>query len=189
MIILKKLKVTIILITTVCIFMIGYFYFSFKSPQEPPEVTIIIGDEQLDYVIGKNQWNGAKYDREDTFKTIMKNNSASELPYITIGSTAIIKFTESLPGKVRIYDILLDESGEQIYSEKEIINIPVQLKKGKTSFEVKKHLASFLSSYYDKDKTHIRNPIKRHFELLFFLILQYASIKNLKHESLQVLRL
>lgn len=136
--------------------MIGYLYISVKSPQEPPEVTIIIGDEQLDYVVGKNQWNGAKYDREDTFKTIMKKHLASELPYIEIGSTVIIKFANNPPGKITIYDILLDESGEQMYSEKEIINIPVQLKKGKTSFEVEKHWASFLSSYYEEDKTDIR---------------------------------
>ena len=148
--------VTVLVIFIACIFMIGYFYISVKVPQEPPEVTIIIGDKQLDYVVGKNQWNGAKYDREDTFKTLMKNFSASELPYINIGSTAIIKFTKNPPGKVTISDMLIDDSGNQMYSEREIINIPVELKNGKTSFEVKKHSASGLSSYYVEDKTNIR---------------------------------
>ena len=152
----KKLKVTIILIFIASIFMIGYFYISAKLSQEPPEVTINIGDKQLDYVVAKNQWNGAIYNRVDTFKTLMKNYSASELPYIKIGSTAIIKFTKNPPGKVTISDILIDDNGNQMYSEKQIVNILVELKNGKTSFEVKKHSASGLSSYFVEDKTDIR---------------------------------
>lgn len=67
---------------------ISYLYIFVKSPQEPPEIILTIGDKQLDYVVGKNQWNDEKYGREDTFKKILKNYPASELSYIEIGTTA-----------------------------------------------------------------------------------------------------
>ncbi len=129
---------------------------STKSPEEPPKLTIAIGDKQLDYVVAKNQWNDAKYDREDTFKTILKKGSESEIPYIEIGNTATISFANNPPSKFTISDVLIDKNGNQIYSDKEIINIPIKLKNGKGSFEIKKHLASGLSSYYLEDKTDIR---------------------------------
>lgn len=156
MITFKKLKVAFSLIFIVCISVIGYFYISVMLPIEPPEVTIMIGDEYLDYIIGKNQWHGTKYDREDTFQTIMKNTSASELPYIKVGSTATIQFKKHPPVKVTISDILITEDGNQIYTNKETVNIPVKLKNGKTSFEIQHHWATALSSYYVKDKTNIR---------------------------------
>jgi hypothetical protein len=153
---LKKLKSTFILIIIVCILLLVYFYVSVKPPQEPPDITIIINDKQIEYVVGKNEWNGAKYDREDTFKTILKNESDGELPYIELGSTAEVKFSKNPPSKITISDIYIDDSGNQIYTDKEIINIPVKLKNGKASFEINMHYASGLSSYYVEDKIVIR---------------------------------
>ncbi len=152
----KKLKSTIILIFIVCILLGGYFYISDKSPLEPPDIIITIGDKQIEYVVGKNEWNGAKYDREDTFKTILKNNLVSELPYIELGSIAKIKFSKNPPSKLVISDIFIDENGNQVYTDKEIVNIPVKLKNGKASFEINMHFASGLSSYYVEDKIVIR---------------------------------
>lgn len=44
----------------------------------------------------------------------------------------------------------------KIYSNREIINIPVELKGDKCSFEIKKHFASALSSFYVENKIDIR---------------------------------
>lgn len=152
----KKSKFTFRLIFIVSILLVGYFYIFAKPPQEPPNIKITIGDKELEYVVGKNKWNGAVYDREDTFKTIFKKYTASELPYIELGSTARIKFTKNPPSKITISDILIDENGNQIYTDKEIINIPVTLKNGEASFEINMHFASGLSSYYVEDKIVIR---------------------------------
>lgn len=152
----KKIKLTIVIMFIACIFVIGYIYTSIKSPQEPPEISIIIGDKQLDYVIGKNQWNNAKYDREATFQTYMRKYSASELPYIELGSNVNVHFSKNPPDKITISDILIDETENGLYIEKEIIDIPVALKNGKTSFEVKNHFTSDLSNYYIKDETILR---------------------------------
>ena len=127
-----------------------------KTTQEPPKVTITIGDKQIDYIVAKNKWNGAIHDREATFKSIMKKASKSEIPYIEIGNTATITFINNPPTKFTIKDILIDESGKQRYSDKEIFNIPVELKKGKASFKIEKHFAAALSSDYVEGKTELR---------------------------------
>lgn len=125
-----------------------------KSLKEPPELTITIDDKKVDYVVGKNQWDGAMYDREDTFQAILKKQS--EIPYVEIGSKVIISFTKDPPSEFFIADILIDEDGRQRYTDKEIISIPIELKDGKGYFEIKKHMASGLSSYYAEGKTDIR---------------------------------
>ena len=148
----KKLIVPFALALLMSILMIACT--STESLQEPPKLTITIDDKQLDYVVAKNQWDGAKYDREDTFQSILKKKS--EIPYIELGSKATISFTNDSPSEFSISDILIDENGKQRYTDKEIINIPIKLKDGKGSFEIKKHMASGLSSYYVEGKTDIR---------------------------------
>ena len=131
-------------------------YTSRKSPQEPPKLTITIGDKELEYVIAKNKWDGAIYDREDTFKSILKKDPGVEIQYIEIGKTAVIGFKNYPPSQFTISDILIDKNGNQIYSSKVIISIPVELKDGKCSFEIKKNWASALSSTYVENKIDIR---------------------------------
>lgn len=125
-----------------------------RSPDEPPEVSINIGGKQIQYEVGKNKWNGSVYDREDIFKTIFKKNM--DIPFIEIGETAEIEFKDNPPEKLQVYDILLDDTGGQIYGDEMIINIPVELKDGKASFELNTHMASYLSSLYVEDKKDIR---------------------------------
>lgn len=150
----KKLIVTITLVLLMGSLIIGCS--TLKPPQEPPKLTITIGDKKLDYVVGKNQWNGSIYDREGAFQTILKKGSKIEIPYIEIGNTAIISFANNPPEKFTIEDILIDDNGKQRYSDKERINIPVELKYGKCSFEINKNLASGFNLYYIEGKTDIR---------------------------------
>lgn len=127
-----------------------------KSYQEPPELSINIGDKQVQYIVAKNHWNGSYYDREDTFKTIMKEGSGIEVPSVEIGNTVGISFKSNPPHKFTISDILIDEKGEQIYTDKEIKIIPVELKNNKCSFKIDEHFASALSSTYEENKVDIR---------------------------------
>jgi hypothetical protein len=150
----KKIMVGIIVIVLTSIFMIGCN--SLKSPQGLPKLTITIEDKELEYVIAKNKWNNSIYDREDTFQTILKKGSKFEIPYIEIGKTVMINFQSYPPDKFTIADILIDENGKRMYSNKEVINIPVKLKDGKCSFEIKKHFASALSSVYVENKVDVR---------------------------------
>ena len=151
---LKKLLFILILVIVMTILFIGCV--ANKFSQVPPELTITIGDKQLDYIVAKNKWNGAIYDREDTFKTILKDSSDNEIPYIKISSIAKINFFNNPPSELIISDILIDENGNQLYSDKEIISIPIELKNGIGLFEIKNHWASGLSSYFVEGKTNIR---------------------------------
>lgn len=150
----KKIIIGIMFILLMTALMIGYT--SQKSPKEPPELVITIGDKEVEYVTSKNKWDGEIYDREDTFKSILKKGSGIEIPYIEIGKTAVINFKNYPPSQFTVSDILIDKNGNQMYSNKEIISIPIKLKDGKCSFEIKKHWASALSSTYVENKTDIR---------------------------------
>lgn len=125
-----------------------------KAVKEPPAISVTIDNKEIEYVSAKNKWNGSVYDREDTFVTILKKEK--DIPVFKNGGLAEITFKSNPPDKFTVFDILIDESGRQIYTEKEIINIPVELNNGKCSFEIEKHLASFLSSHYEQEKKDIR---------------------------------
>lgn len=127
---------------------------SSNSMQEPPELTITVGDKEIEYISAKNKWNGNIYDREDTFVTILKEQK--DIPIFENGSIVEIAFERNSPDKFAVMDILIDENGRQIYTDKENKNIPVELNNGKYSFKIEKHFASFLSSYYEPDKKDIR---------------------------------
>lgn len=122
--------------------------------QEPPEISIVIGGKQIEYVSAKNKWDGNVYDREDTFITILKGQK--DIPIFENGSIAEITFKNNPPNKFTVSDILINEEGKQIYTNKEIKNIPVELKNGKCTFEIEYNLASALSSSYEPNKKDIR---------------------------------
>jgi len=126
------------------------------APAEPPEIKIAIDGKQLEYVVAKNSWDGVMYDREDTFETILKKTPLSSIPYIKTGSTVEIDFGDNPPDKLTVLDLLIDENGNQMYSDKEIITIPVELTDDETSFKIEKHMASALSSSSILDKKNIR---------------------------------
>lgn len=126
-----------------------------KSMKEPPEMSIHIGDRIIEYVAAKNKWNGNSYDREDTFVTILKGQK--DIPVIDIGSIAEIYFEGEIPDEFTVTDIIIDENGRPIYTDKEIKNIPVVLHGDKYyTFEIQEHFASSLSSYYEQDKKDLR---------------------------------
>lgn len=127
---------------------------SSNSMKEPPKISITIGDKVMEYMSAKNKWNGNTYDRENALYTIVKDSK--DIPVIEDGSTVEIAFKSNPPDKFKVLDILIDENGRQIYTDKEIKNIPVELKNGKCSFKIEKHFASYLSSHYEPDKKDIR---------------------------------
>ncbi|MDD3752030.1 MAG: hypothetical protein PHU60_08300 [Tissierellia bacterium] len=147
-----KMKKTMFL--SVMILILTFFSAGCWAVKEPPDISISIDNKEIDYVSAKNKWDGTAYDREDTFVTIFKEQR--DIPIFENGSIAEITFNSNPPAEFKIMDILIDENGKQIYTDKEIINIPVELIDGKCSFEIEKHLASSLSSYYEPGKKDIR---------------------------------
>lgn len=152
-IILRKLIFLFVIILVFTALLIGC---TSNSIKDPPKISIFIDDKEIEYITAKNKWNGYYYDREDSLVTILKEQK--DIPVIPYGSIVEIAFITNPPDKFNVSDILIDENGRQIYTEKEIKNIPVELKKGKCSFEIERHFATSLSSYYynDPDKKDIR---------------------------------
>jgi hypothetical protein len=147
----KKLVFLFVLILIMTLVFIGC---SKNSIKEPPEISITIKDKEIYYITAKNKWNGNIYDREDTFITILKEQK--DIPTFEIGNIVKIIFKSNPPDEFKILDILIDENGRQIYTDKEIKNIPAVLYDGKYTFEIEHHLASALSSQYEPEKKDIR---------------------------------
>ncbi len=82
-----------------------------KSPKEPPEISITAGNVSLPWVVGLNKWDGAIYDREDTFKDFFnKNNEVIELE---LGTKITIDFKDHEPDEVVVEEYILKDNGEQ----------------------------------------------------------------------------
>lgn len=127
---------------------------SSNSMNEPPELEITINDKEVEYISALNKWDGNIYDREDTFITITKEQK--DIPVFENGSIVEIAFKGNPPDKFTVSDILIHENGRQIYTDKEIKNIPVVLYGDKYSFKIEEHFASLLSSYFEPNKKDIR---------------------------------
>ena len=146
----KRIIFLLVLIIVLAFFTAGCS----STMKEPPDISITIDNKEIDYVSAKNKWDGSVYDREDTFVTIL--NEEKDIPVFKNGSISKITFKTNPPDEFKIMDILIDENGRQIYTDKEIINIDVELNNGKCSFAIEKYLASFLSSQYESGEKDIR---------------------------------
>lgn len=113
---------------------------------EPPEIIIMADDTQIGYVVGLNKWNRAVYDRENTFETIMKEESKIEIPYIKSGTIIEIKVKGRVPDTVELRDSVLNESGVIKYTTREDITIPFTFSNRKGAFMLEMNPAVFLSS-------------------------------------------
>jgi hypothetical protein len=158
--IMKKTILLVVMILTLTIIIVGCWTvkeplnISTSANNEPPDISVFINNREIKYVCAKNKWDGTAFDREDTFVTILKEQM--DIPIFVNGSIAEITFKDNPPEEFKIMDILINEEGRQIYTDREIINVPVELINGKCSFKIEKHFASLLSSYYEPEKKDIR---------------------------------
>jgi hypothetical protein len=127
-----------------------------KGMTKPPEISITVGDKKVGYVVGLNQWNGAKYDRLGNFNEIMKANSDIQVPYIHLGETIQIEIRGRVPDTFQLKDYILKENGEVKYTEKKAKEILVEFINRKGTFELDSHIPALLSSDskdYEQGKT------------------------------------
>lgn len=148
-------KIIIIIISVLLASALIIVYTSKKSLQEPPKLTITIGDNELQYITAKNKWNGAIFDRQDTFHTILKEGSGIDIPYIELDKIAVIKFKNNPPDKFTISDILIDKDGKKMYSTP-INNIPLEVIDDKYSFKINKNIETNLDSNWVPNKIYNR---------------------------------
>lgn len=119
---------------------------------EPPEIEVMAGGTAIGHIVGLNQWNGAVYDRENTFQAIMKGRLKTDLPYIKQGKEVTIEFKGTVPGSVELQDHVLNEEGRIKYGERLMQKVPIEFKNGRGSFILSQNMAAFLSSNSEDTK-------------------------------------
>lgn len=111
---------------------------------------VMIGNDNISYVmINKLQQDSSK-PYKDTFKFAFKDGAEKNIKYINIGDKVVLDFGNSLPDKVTVKDIVLSSSGEELYTDKEVVNVPLTKDNGKYNFAVEKNIISGLSSVMHK---------------------------------------
>lgn len=130
-------------------------------PDEPPKITVKSGSSEIFYVVGKNKWNDAVYDREDNFIAQRERIFNRDMPYIKNGAKITISFDGNKPDSIILSEIILDEHGNAKWRTDEHIKIyeidfaPF----GRTgTFTIEPNYATALSS--DSTDYEVGNTIK-----------------------------
>lgn len=136
----KKIGILILMLILIFMFSVAC---SDESINTPPEITIKVGETNINYIIGLSTWDGEDYDREDTFNTIIKNDYES-LPYIKLFSKIKFYFDEKvIPEKMVIYEYVLDGNGKSEYVNREVL---FNMDNGNGSFILDTQIEKLVSS-------------------------------------------
>lgn len=123
----KKQKITMIGILVAAVILIGgmiYFFHPF-APKEPPKIRITFQGQELYYAVGKNEWNGNKYDRLDVL-TQVAYSSVGRV-YVPDGETVEIEFLGKAPTSYTLTKELFTDDPERT-------EVPIDFHKKKGSF-------------------------------------------------------
>jgi L-fucose mutarotase/ribose pyranase (RbsD/FucU family) len=163
-----------------------------EIPVTPPQVIISMEGLSLDYVVSTTKWDAAEkefttakaveeiMEKNPFIPTIGLNNSMCEL-----NKTIVLNFGSSIPDSIKVYDAMLDDQGGVRYGGKLIMEQAVKILDGsRVSFNVKQHMAYFLSSYsgdYEKDWRRLFRVVCRwgEKECVYALLINTGNIENL----------
>lgn len=125
-------------------------------PNEPPTISVTSGDVEIFWVVGKNQWNGAKIDRLDNFQAQQERIANRDMPYIKNGDKITISFGNSKPDSITLSEIILNENATVKWRTDENAK-PYELNftpfSGAGSFIIEPNYATALSSNTSDYKT------------------------------------
>ena len=97
-------------------------------PSEPPEICITAAGQELYYTVGKNEWNGKKYDRIDVLVEILTSSLGSAVSYVPEGETVEIEFLGKAPDS---YELTKEWAANQGESR---VEVPINFQNKKGSF-------------------------------------------------------
>jgi hypothetical protein len=134
-----------------------------EIPTTPPPITITMEGLSLDYVVSKTKWDTVNHEfiTANALKKILEKTPF--IPTIKLTGTSIqesnktmvINFGNCMPDSIKVYDAMLDDQGGVRYGDKLIMEQAVKiLDDSRVSFDIRQHVAYFLSSYsgdYEKD--------------------------------------
>ncbi|MDR0293000.1 MAG: M56 family metallopeptidase [Oscillospiraceae bacterium] len=83
---------------------------------EPPGITVWSGNQNIEWAVGKNEWNGSVFDRLDNFQRLMTDKTIDALPYIKNGGAITIAFGGAFPDAITVTEYILSENGGRKYN-------------------------------------------------------------------------
>ncbi|OPZ85509.1 MAG: hypothetical protein BWY74_03892 [Firmicutes bacterium ADurb.Bin419] len=128
-----------------------------EIPKDPPPINISIGGQNLDYIVQTTQWNGTENKNDNAYGEIMRRNYS--IPTFTINDKGIksvrVDFGDCIPDSIKVSDSMLDNNGNNRYTDKEIMDRAVKIiDNSRVEFQLEQHIAYYLSSNmedYKKD--------------------------------------
>lgn len=129
----KRKMISVILV--IVIILIGAIIFIVQpfGPKEPPKIRVTISGRELNYSVGKNEWNGSKYDRLDVVQQVMTMSSGPENIKVSEGETINIEFLGKAPKSYTLTAEIIEDSGELTHKESRK-NVPINFKSKKGTF-------------------------------------------------------
>lgn len=103
-------------VTLVAVLSVGFAVNKINAPAEPPNITVQSGDKNIEWVVGKNKWNGSVFDRLDNFQWLMTDKTIDDLEYVRNGEQVLLEFDGSIPDSITLTEYVLLENGNEKYN-------------------------------------------------------------------------
>lgn len=121
----------------------------FKNNQDDLKITI--GNKKILPTVADEKFNS----QTDLFEYAFKK-SVNNIEFIKKGEKVYLDFGDNSPDTFVVKDYLLDSQGKLMYNKKLIMDVPVKGYNNQYYFVLEGHIASSLSSFYEKDKKSYR---------------------------------
>lgn len=114
---------------------------------QPPKILIMSNEEIIDWNLGLNQWNGAKYDRQDTLIALMEGKEVKDLAYVKNGEPISIEFLGTPPETLSLSEAIVNEEGREVYTYREVRSVDLLARDTNYVFDLTPNPAGHLSSH------------------------------------------
>lgn len=145
-----KKRISLVLLMLIIIISIWRLNIS----RENDKLNITLGNQNLGY--STLEGIDINNNTHDLFEFAFVGEAFNDIRYVEIGEKVYLDFGDNPPDEFIVKDYLLDSKGKIMYTEKEVMDIPINGENEKYYFVVNKHIASALSSYYEKNKKEYR---------------------------------
>ena len=113
----------------------------------PPNITVIAGDSEVNWAVGKNKWDGVPIEHMASFKRMMSQTSINDLPLSENGDEVYIHFDSKLPDSATLTEYILKENGNMKYNIDGMeCTLKLESSGSKASFTIQPNFATSLSS-------------------------------------------
>lgn len=150
------MKRALLMVPLLLVLMLTYGCQSVSVPNEPPDIQVIAGAKEINWGWTILKWDSQEPPSANPLKDFVTDDSIKEAPYIEIGKIIDVAFSSNPPESITVTETLLDEQGNLKYTEKETVEIPVELNNGNFSITIADHPASALNSFYEDNKKDLR---------------------------------